>query len=511
MILRLLFLTLLQLTIFISSTAYAYNTNDGEYGSYWYNLSSITLQGSSSYEVAMLSCTGNCVDVTYHDDFTYTNGTLRVRYYQLFENGSSGYIAISVLKDSCDSSTSNIASCQEGYQSSPQICEDGYPPNVYGYEDYCDRPTPKQCADGSYVESSSYCPVDESVCTDYDTCYQYAQNQANCYSDAAAFTFNYQSPSAFDFSCETIDTSSPDHPDNGGNADGNEYNDPLSPEATITSGESDPSVLATAIGLELRSDFGNVERAVRDGISAAESNTDRTIDAINSAQSSLDASLSNIESAINEGNSADNGSSSIVDSVNGASSNITDSISQSSSDALNAISESSGDIVDSVQDATQSIIAGNSVLSDQLSEISSKLDDIESCDPTNDATSCEGEHGITESFISSMMNTLEALFDDENESSLETIKSEVSSIESVSPLDSSVLDGVFDPLLNVIPQPQECIPLTFGDSSKPYSFTLSCEFSDKFKAIFGFLLALYTVQSLIGIIISSARPRKEGN
>ncbi|RDL42620.1 hypothetical protein DN730_18610 [Marinomonas piezotolerans] len=391
------------------------------------------------------------------------------------------------------------------------MCSDGFPPNVYGYQDYCDRPTPKECDNGEYVEEGAYCSVSNGVCADYDSCYQYAISNANCSSTSSLFSFNYRDPNNWDYSCGDIDPASPDHPSNGGNADGNEYNDPQSPEPPISSGDSDPSALAAAIGLELRPDFSNVERAVRDGISSAESNTDRTIDAINSVQSSLETSLSSIESAIDESNSSDNGSSSIIDSVDGASANISDSIDQSSSDISSAVADGTGGIVDSVNGLNNSVSSGNGIISSQLTDISSKLDNLKSCDPNVDPYGCLGEHGITSGFITNIMDTLTGVFNDENEKALDSVKSEISTIESASPLNSSVIEGIFDPILNVLPQPQECIPLIFGNPSQPYSFTLSCDFSDKFKAVFGFLLAFYTIQQLIGIIISSPQPRQEGS
>lgn len=496
------FIFILFLSIGFSANA----TEPAQAGYYWSGLGE---EGFSPSEVASLMMPKISACASYElEGFGSPITSYKMTCYS--SSGSKLIYTKSIVRYRC-TSTSDFESCEADYEPPVEMCSDGFPADVYGYEDYCDRPTPKLCTDGSYVESTSFCPVTSSVCTDYDTCYNYAKSQTNCLSDSSLFTFNYQSPNAFDFACETIDSTSPDNPINGGNADGNEYNDPQSPEPPITSGDSDPSALAAAIGLELRSDFGNVERAVRDGISSAESNTDRTIEAINSAQTNLDASLSDIESAINDGNSADNGSSSVVDSVNDASSSITDSISQSSSNILDGISNSSDDVVSSVDGVNQSVVSGNVALYGQLSDISSKLDNLKSCDPNTDAQSCEGEHGITSSFITSIMDSLESFFESENESSLETVKSEISAIESISPLDSSTLNGVFDPILNIIPQPQECIPLVFGDLSKPYSFTLSCEFSDKFKAIFGFLLAIYTIQNLIGIIISSARPRQEGN
>lgn len=407
-------------------------------------------------------------------------------------------------------STSTFESCESGYEPPVEMCSDGFPPNVYGYEDYCDRPTPKKCDNGEYVQEGAYCSVSNGVCSDYDSCYQYAITNANCSSSSSLFSFNYRDPNNWDYSCGDIDPASPDHPNNGGNADGNEYNDPQSPEPPISSGNSDPSALAAAIGLELRSDFGNVERAIRDGISSAGSNTDRTIESINSAQSNLNSTLSDIKSSIQEGNSADNGSSSIVDSVNNASSHISDSINQSSSDISSSIDNGSGDIVDSVNGLNNSISSGNGIISSQLAGISSKLDNLKQCDPNLDPQSCEGEHGLSSGFITNVLNTLQNLFNDENDKALDSVKGEVTSIQDTSPLNSSVLNGLFDSILNIIPQPQACIPIVFGDPSKPYSFTISCEFSDKFKSIFGFLIAIYTIQSLIAIVLSTASPKSQG-
>ncbi|MGO2355118.1 MAG: hypothetical protein ACTH58_10330 [Marinomonas foliarum] len=474
-------------------------------GYYWRGLNQ---DGSSPSDVASLMME----KIPYCASYELEGFGSPIYYYKMTCFGSSGNKLSgtnNIERRTC-TSTSEFEACESGYQPPVEMCSDGYPPNVYGYEDNCDRPTPKKCDNGEYVQEGAYCSVSNGVCSDYDSCYQYAISNANCTSSSSRFSFNYRDPNNWDYSCGDIDPASPDHPNNGGNADGNEYNDPQSPEPPISSGNSDPSALAAAIGLELRSDFGNVERAIRDGISSADSNTDRTIDAINSAQSNLNSTLSDIKSSIQEGNSADNGSSSIVDSVNNASSHISDSINQSSSDISSSIDNGSGDIVDSVNGLNNSVSSGNGIISSQLAGISSKLDNLKPCDPNLDPQNCEGEHGITGGFITNVMDTLTGVFNNENETALDTVKGEIGDIKSLSPLDSSVIEGVFDPLLNIIPQPQACIPLTYADQSKPYSFTLSCDFSDKFKAVFGFLLAFYTIHQLIGIIISTAQPRQGG-
>lgn len=489
--------------LLVSSKALAEENDRPQKGVYWLigNIISATPGG-----VALQLCQNASPYCSSFSLESYGSG-FRVN---LLRSSGSTWDSRIIVKGSCSSGI-ELDVCNPDYVEPVQMCSDGYPPNVYGYEDNCDRPTPKKCDNGEYVQEDAYCSVSNGVCSDYDSCYEYAISSASCSSSSSRFSFNYRDPNNWDYSCGDIDPTSPDHPNNGGNADGNEYNDPQSPEPPISSGNSDPSALAAAIGLELRSDFGNVERAIRDGINSADSNTNRTIDAINSAQSNLNSTLSDIKSSIQEGNAADNGSSSIIDSVNNASSNISDSINQSSTDISNSIDNGSGDIVNSVNGLNNSVSSGNGIISSQLAGISSKLDNLKTCDPNLDPQNCEGEHGITSGFITNVMDTLTGVFNDENEAALDSVKSEITTIESASPLNSSVIDGIFDPILNVLPQPQQCIPLIFGNPSQPYSFTLSCDFSDKFKAVFGFLLAFYTIQQLIGIIISSAQPRQEGS
>lgn len=426
-----------------------------------------------------------------------------------YRSSGSSYGSYNIVKSLCSSST-DAESCQVGYQPPVEMCSDGFPPNVYGYEDNCDRPTPKECDNGEYVQEGAYCSVSNGVCSDYDSCYQYAISNANCSSSSSRFSFNYRDPNNWDYSCADIDPTSPDHPNNGGNSDGNEYNDPQSQEPPISSGNSDPSALAAAIGSELRSDFGNVERAIRDGISSANSNSDRTIDAINSAQSNLNSTLSDIKSSIQDGNTADNGSSSIIDSVNSASSNISNSINQSSSDISSSIYNGSGDIVDSVNGLNNSVLSGNGIISSQLSGISSKLDDLKACDPDLDPQSCQGEHGLDGSFISTIIDAIQGTFDQERDDAIDTVKGEIEELKTTSSfaetLSKSELTSIWSYFLNIWPSPSACIPLRFGGGSQVWSFTITCEFSDKFKSIFGFLISIYTILQLVDILFTGIRP-----
>ena len=400
---------------------------------------------------------------------------------------------------SYDSDYSNTLDvCQANYEPPAQLCSDGYPANIYGYEDNCDRPNPKQCPDGSYIEESSFCSVGNGVCSDYDSCHQYAQSQANCSSNSSVFEFNYYDPNNFDFTCSDIATDSPDSPDNGGNADGNEYNDPTSPDSTTVS-ELDVGSLASAIGAELQDDFGNIERAIRDGINSDSANTDQITTAINNANSELNASIDSVRNAIESGSSTNN-SNDIVNSINNASSSLS-----------NTISDSNLNVISSVNQAKDAINVGNAVISSQLSDIAQGIENATPCDPSLDDKACEGVHGLNEGFISGLLGSIQSVFDEESDTALNSVKSEITDLEAISPLGEDMVTGVFDFFTDVIPSPQECIPLSFGNPAQPYHFTVSCEFSDKFKSLFSFILAVYTILQIIKILFVGATPSSKGN
>ena len=154
------------------------------------------------------------------------------------------------------------------------LCEDGLP-EVIGTWDTCDRLPLKQCVDGSVVDEAN--GICDKICTDYDTCYEFAlDNLEEQCAQSTYFEFSYENPDNGSYSCTQIADNSPDHNQNGGNEDGNIYNDPSSDYTPIS--ESHPDSLATAISVELQNDFGNLERAIREG---SEENNESNADIIN--------------------------------------------------------------------------------------------------------------------------------------------------------------------------------------------------------------------------------------
>lgn len=171
-----------------------------------------------------------------------------------------------------------------------ETCADGYPPSagfLLGYSS-CDRPTLKQCIDGGFVLSDSICV---SVCSDFETCFQYAQSSLPC-STTDVFEFNYIDPLNFSVSCSTLPADSPDLATNGGNQDGDPYNDPGSPLPPTTVTDTHPETLASVIDNVLQNDFSNVERSIR-------TNTDTLSENLAALKSSNEIGFSDVTNAIN--------------------------------------------------------------------------------------------------------------------------------------------------------------------------------------------------------------------
>lgn len=151
-----------------------------------------------------------------------------------------------------------------------QVCSDGSPIIIDGWPDNCDRPELQQCEGGSWVEVTDICPGETQTgpnCTDYQTCLEYAVANTSC-SSGYEIEYIYIDPINFSTSCVQQSINSPDLVENGGNGNGNPYDDPgitPNPDGTIpTVEQTNPSELADAIDSALQDNFSQVERAVRD-------------------------------------------------------------------------------------------------------------------------------------------------------------------------------------------------------------------------------------------------------
>lgn len=309
------------LLIMMTSIAALSNEEDrGEYGSYWFvngYYQNPDYYGSTPYAAALTVCTSSdsyqCTDMVFD---SWVEGSW-AKFKKRFADGQLAIVPTIVMYSQCGASSSEVPSCQEGYGQGAEICEDGFPSDVLGYDDACDRRALKQCSDGSYVrEDIGICPT---LCTDAETCYEFVINETGGCPVGSSEDFSYQDPENFSLSCYDIPLDSPDLADNGGNEDGDPYNDPATPEwagsNSPTINDTHPDTLTSGIGNELSGYFGNLERVTRDNLDQSQTNTATLEYAIEQNTLSTSNGLNSISNQLNTLDTISNQLSGIAQSV----------------------------------------------------------------------------------------------------------------------------------------------------------------------------------------------------
>lgn len=226
-----------------------------------------------------------------------------------------------------------VGACPQPTQ--PTVCQDGFPPEAgqaLGYST-CDRPPIKQCSDNTFVLATNFCTT---VCADYGSCLEYAKSHNSCPA-GDLFVFNYQDPDNFSSSCTTIASDSPDNMTNGGNYDGNPFNDPNSPTATgsyssPSAGDIDPQSLASYIDTALQDNFDALERAQRDTTKQSKQNTNSLQSSLNDLESTNSQGFNSLGNAVGYGASAIQGS---INNLNNSLNSLAGQLGQSSNNSGN--------------------------------------------------------------------------------------------------------------------------------------------------------------------------------
>lgn len=232
--------------------------------------------------------------------------------------GTYGSAITSVLDNFCSYFDAN-GNCTTPPDPPPIVienCSDGYPPNLNGYAG-CDRPSLKICTNGSYVDSQL--GVCSSSCTDYQTCYNSAIAQVGVCSGATYTNFNYVDPLNYSISCGDIPPASPDSSANGGNQDGNIYNDPQSttPSAGSTTSTTDLSTVGQSIKEALQPEFSTLERAINKTTDQISKGDVLIRDSINSLSTTTSNGSSDVVNSVDSLNNTSQITNSKLDTISG--------------------------------------------------------------------------------------------------------------------------------------------------------------------------------------------------
>jgi hypothetical protein len=279
---KIFFLIVLNL-ISINSYSISDDANYGKYGFFWFTQGyypDSSFYGSTADDAAMILCnkTQDCVDMVFDSEFVGQ----WVKYKKKFSNGGLSIVTTSINKSECDATSNLIPSCQVGYGQSSEICEDGFPSDILGYEDHCDRVDLQQCSDGSYITINDTCPQ-QPLCSDSSSCYAYLIQTTGGCADGEEEIYEYQDdPQIYSLTCNQTNDPDPD------------------PDPNTDPSDIDIDRLATLIDDALEDDFSSVEQAIRDDTEQSISNTTTIESAIdNIGPNTSDLDTTSLESTIN--------------------------------------------------------------------------------------------------------------------------------------------------------------------------------------------------------------------
>ncbi len=135
-----------------------------------------------------------------------------------------------------------------------------------------------------------------------------------------------------------------------------------------------------------------------------------------------------------------------------------------------------------------------------INALGEKLGDGDECIPTADNKYCENPHGLDSEFIAQAFHQLSGKMDQQLSSADSTILGAAADLVAKPPVDESTVSPFLDMNISILTGNDTCVAMDW------YGYELSCEFSDKFKSIFGFLLFMYTMHTVIGILMEEITP-----
>lgn len=343
-------------------------------------------------------------------------------------------------------------------------CPDGFPPDLLGYPN-CDRPDLQQCSDGSYKLATEICSTDP---VDPDP-----------------------------VEPDPVDPDPVTPPDSG-------YDD--SQLIQVIRDFKDQEKTSSE---HLSGAIGDIKTQVQD---SSESLKSAIIDNIENQTSSINLSIDQLKQT-NDSNAVLNRDA--IFTVSRDIQNLQASTQSQSDGIVNAIANQTTALNFNVDDTNSKLDQTNAILA-KIEENTQKCIPSETnscpaeCEPTPENNHCETPHGLTSEQIENTLNEVDGFFDGLMSEYNDYFETQINEIKDGSPLGAEMNESALSEFMNYftsfLPSASTCIPLLLYERDGKQYF-ITCEFSDKFKSLFGWLLGLYTILKLITILMSGITPR----
>ncbi|MDW2111927.1 chemotaxis protein [Vibrio sp. 1731] len=251
-------------------------------------------------------------------------------------------------------------------------------------------------------------------------------------------------------------------------------------------------------------------------------NTSDTLAAIKSMNSDLNAQLTGINNDMNK-NQAE--TKSALDALKASVDLNTDTVVDNANHVANAIQGQSDMLSDIGNNTNRLLTSANNQLSNgfgQLSsdlgelqetnqqgfdELSDKLDDLKPCVPTPENRFCESPHGLDSNFVGDALTQADSIVSGALGSYESTVVGAANDLleKNITAESEAHITAVSDSFLNLLPQPSQCMRLSLPTLNGG-NVSISCEFSHKLKMILSILIYIYTIKTLVEILLTEVTP-----
>ncbi|ODY31473.1 chemotaxis protein [Vibrio parahaemolyticus] len=456
-----------------------------------------------------------------------------IKYYDCYFSYSGTY-GVGKCKETGTSRPSNIASfyyfdsniCPDGQELIDNECQIPPPP-------FCERPDTIQQMDdfrqACYQMGNGFSP--DVSCSDATESLEMSCNPPpepeECTPDSSDW------PACKDPEPEECTPDSPDWDPRYGTCCRPENNwcDTPEPESCVIGGPNWPACATdTDIDPPTGGDLGDPDKPSGGGTGNPDpdkpepdvDNTSDTLAAIKSMNSDLNAQLTGINNDMNK-NQAE--TKSALDALKASVDLNTDTVVDNANHVANAIQGQSDMLSDIGNNTNRLLTSANNQLGNgfgQLSsdlgdlqqtnqqgfdELSDKLDDLKPCVPTPENRFCESPHGVDSNFVGDVLTQADSIVSGALGSYESTVVGAANDLleKNITAESEAHITAVSDSFLNLLPQPSECMRLSLPTLNGG-NVSISCEFSHKLKMILSILIYIYTIKTLVEILLTEVTP-----
>ncbi|HCG7374377.1 TPA: hypothetical protein NJ393_000225 [Vibrio parahaemolyticus] len=166
----------------------------------------------------------------------------------------------------------------------------------------------------------------------------------------------------------------------------------------------------------------------------------------------------------------------------------------------NQLSSKLGDVKGAIDGQTDAL--GNA-----LDELGNKLDDLKPCEPTKENNYCENPHGLGSDYVNDALNQADKAVSGAMSTYEKTVTDAANNLleKNLTTESEGHISAISNSFLSVLPEPSQCMNLSIP-TINGNQVSIDCQFSEKLKMILSILIYIYTIKTLVEILLTEVTP-----